>query len=327
VPGSGVAGSCAGWLRWPPSRPSRSWRRASGGCARVSSRRASGSLLLPPRPWRAQAQPRRRPITPEQKDKLEQAARLRETGERHVRRREYAKSRQPLRQAIVLMDDVLREAPDGEAATAALYEKYRCYQLLGDYLSRESCFRSYVRQIRERDGDEAAARALLEDAQRLVGQGDTESAGRRVERAVALCPTQRVKIAAHVLLATAAERERLLDLAYSQYQMALAQNPSGRLTARIHRNMISINERRGKFDAAIADAEALCAVPQEQISLEDAIGHRCLLAHLYKHKGQTWRAIRVLHEVIANHEPEHTRYAQRELQRLLSTAVDKEILK
>jgi len=282
---------------------------------------ASSKGLAAPRRG-AHPQLRRRPITPEQKEKLEQAARLRETGARHVRRREYAESRQPLRQAIVLTDDVLREAPGGQAGAAALYEKYRCYQLLGDYLARESCLRDHLRAIRQSDGDEAAGRALLEDARRLIRERDFETAGRRLERALALCPAGKTALAAHLLMAQAAERQGLHDLACSQYEMALAQGPPPALAARMYRAMISTSTRNGNFDLAVEHAEKLCALPEEGIAPADRVVHLWILARLYAQRGSTGQAVRLLRHAIDEHKPKDTELARLELQALADRTLD-----
>jgi len=240
---------------------------------------ASSKRLAAPRRG-AHPQLRRRPITPEQKEKLEQAARLWETGARHVRRREYAD------------------------------------QLLGDYLARESCLRDHLRAIRQSDGDEAAARALLEDARRLIRERDLDTAGRRLERALALCPSGPVALSAHLAMASAAERQGLRELACSQYEMALAQGPPPALAARTYRAMISTSTRNRNFDLAVEHAEKLCALPEEEIAPRDRVVHRWLLARLYMQRGRTADAARELGKVVAAYEPRHTELARLELARI-----------
>jgi len=84
--------------------------------------------------------------------------------------------------------------------------------------------------------------------------------------------------------------------------------------------------RRGPVGAAIADAEALCALPEDAIPLGDRVVHQCLLAHLHARKGDTAQSTRVLRRVIAAHGREHTRYAQLQLQRMLVGAVETGLL-
>ena len=246
------------------------------------------------------------PVTPQQQKLLDEAGRLREVGRRHVQQRQYDKAEEPLRKAVALMDGLLAQTSDGDAALAALYEKYRCHQLLGEYLARESCLRSYLQAVRERDGDEAAGRALLEDARRLLRLRDYEAAGRRFERALALCPSGKTALAAHLLMAQAAERQRLYHLAYSQYGMALAQSPPPALAARMYRSMISASTRNGNHKLALQHAEALCALPARGIEPSDRVVHRWLLARLYSQAGRTVDAARELRKAIAAHGPQHT---------------------
>ena len=285
------------------------------------ARPAPASASRAGRPSRIVHQSVPAPITSEQQKLLDEAARLREVGRRHVRAHHHDQAEKPLRQAVALMDGLLAQSSDGDAALAAVYEKYRCHQLLGEYLARESCLRSYVHRVRERDGKEAAGRALLEDARRLIRERDLETAGRRLERALGLCPTGRVAVAAHLTMASAAERQGLHDLAYSQYGMALAQGPPPALAARMYRAMISTSTRNRNFDLALEHAEKLCALPAQGVPPRDRVLHYWLLARLYVEKGRTAEAVRGLREVIAEYGPQHTELARLELERIAERAV------
>jgi len=279
-----------------------------------------------PRPSRIvhQSAPAPAPITPEQQKLLAEAARLREVGRRRVRARQYEKAEEPLRQALGLLQGLLARSPDGDAASAALYEVYRCQQLLGHYLAREEAFRRYIALVREQEGREAAGRVLLADAHRLVRERDPDTAGRRLQEALALCPQGRVAFAAHVLMGLAAEKEQMFHLAYSQYVQALAFDPPPALAAKIYRNMVHANVRCGRIDAAIEDAEALCALPEHAIPLEDRVVHQCLLAHLHSRQGGEAASMRVLRQVIDRYGPDHTRYAQAQLRLVVAKTLDQE---
>ena len=265
-----------------------------------------------------------RAITPEQQQWLAAAARLRETGERLVRQRRYGDAEGPLRQAVAQMDRLLSASPRGAAARAAWYEKYRCHGLLGEYLEGEDSLRRYVGDIRTREGDEAAGHALLDDARRLLRRRNVTAAARRLEDALTLCPTGPVALAAHLTLARAAERQGLADLAYSQYHLALAQNPSPALAARMYRSMISTSTRNGKVDLAVEHAEKLCALPAGEVAPADRVVHRWILARLYADKGQSARAAKLLRAVVAEHDGEHTQIARLELSHLAEKMMDLE---
>ena len=263
-----------------------------------------------------------KPITPEQRSKLDEAKRLREEGRRLVRARDLKKAEVPLRNAIQAMQALVAEVPGSEAATAALYEQYRCYELLGEHFHRDTCFEAYIGTMRSRDGVEGVARAIVEDARRLIAEGASDSACRRLESVLALHPRNQLAIAAHVLMGTAAEQKRLYDLASSQYDMALALGPPPALAARLYRSMISTSTRRGNFDAALKYAEALCALPEDGISPEDRVIHKWLLARLYARKGQTARATALLRDVAQKDAPERTELARAELRNMAEKAVD-----
>ncbi len=290
---------------------------------------APGQAPAAPRPTRIarHSVPAPAPISPEQQKLLDEAARLRGSGRRHLQARQYDRAEGPLREAVALMDGLLANASDTEAASAALYEKYRCHELLGEYLERESAFRAYLRDLRRDQGDEAAARELVQDARRLICTGDSETAGRRLEQALALTPNGPVAVAAHAVMASAAERQRLFDLAHSQYRMALQEKPPPRLAAAIYRNMIALNAYRGRLDAAVADAEVLCALPREGLPPQDCVRHRCLLARLHRRSGETGKAVRLLRSLVAEHPIEHTRVARFELESLVHDMVEKEVFK
>ena len=193
--------------------------------------------------------------------------------------------------------------------------------MLGDYLARESCFRDHLRAIRQSDGDEAAGRALLADARRLIRERDLDTAGRRLERALALCPSGPVALSAHLAMASAAERQGLRDLACSQYEMALAQGPPPALAARMYRSMISTSTRNGNFKLALQHAEGLCALPEESIAPSERVVHCWLLARLHARAGRTAKAARLLRQMIVEHEPQHTELARLELKSLAEKAV------
>ena len=268
-----------------------------------------------------------KPITPEQRAKLDDAKRLREEGQRLVRARDFKKAEVPLRNAIRAMQALVAEAPGGEAATAALYEQYRCHELLGEHFHRDTCFEAYIGTVRSRDGVEGVARAMVEDARRLIAEGGSDSACRRLEGVLALHPKGQLAIAAHVLMGTAAEQKRLYDLASSQYDMALALGPPPALAARLYRSMISTSTRRGNFDAALKYAEALCALPEDGISPEDRVIHQWLLARLYANKGQTAKAMNILQGVIARYTPTQADLARLQLSALAEKVIDVDVLR
>ena len=141
---------------------------------------------------------------------------------------------------------------------------------------------------------------------------------------MALCPAGKTALAAHLLMAQAAERQGLHDLACSQYEMALAQGPPPALAARMYRAMISTSARNGNYDLALEHAERLCALPDGGIAPRDRVVHHWLLARLQAHKGRTAEAVRVLRDAIAKHEPEHTELARLELESMAERALDME---
>ena len=140
-------------------------------------------------------------------------------------------------------------------------------------------------------------------------------------------PRAGLAVAAHVLLGIAAEREQMLDLAYSHYELALRLDPRPELAAKIRRNLVSLDARRGRWESAIAHAEALSQPPKVAVSLEQRVADQCLLAHLHARKGDAIRSVQLLRGVIAAHDPDYTKYARAQLDRLVATTIDAEALR
>ncbi|NQT53073.1 hypothetical protein HQ576_13530 [bacterium] len=262
------------------------------------------------------------PITPKQKQKLAEAARLREQGHRLTRQRKYKEAEKPLQQALRLVGGILDGRPGADATEAALYEEYRCYEILGDYMAREDSFKAYVALVQRRGGKDAAGRLLLRDAHRLIRQRDLAVAGRRLNSALVLFPEGRIAIAAHVLLGLAAERQRLHDLAHSQYQVALAMKPPPPLAINICRAMLSLSAAQGRTDAALADARQLCALAEKHLPPEDRLQPQWLLARLLAEKGKTAQAARLFGTIAAAGKSPMAELADLELQRLADRALD-----
>jgi tetratricopeptide (TPR) repeat protein len=279
------------------------------------------------RPSRIVRQPRPAPapIAPEQQALLDEAARLREIGRQHIQARDYDKADKPLREAVVLMERLSAEAEGGEAATAAAYETYRCYELLGDYLKRESAFRGYIRVVRRRRGEGAAARAILRDARRLASQGNQEAAARRAHAAFKLRPRGPVAAWAHLIIAAAAEREGLRHLAVQHYQAALGEDPPQDVAVRVRRNIIVHQASSGALSQAVLQAKVLCrASDQGTCSPDDRVINYCLLARLHAKDGDLPAAVRVLQHAAATSAPAQARVARRELRKVFP-ALDREI--
>ncbi len=259
-----------------------------------------------------------------QEEQLGRATELRERAQKHLSKQEFAEAEAPLREAIGLMRALLGQSHHGEAALKAQFELYRCYELLGDDYQRERAFRDYIERIRARDGKKAAARALVDDSRRLIREGNLTLAGRRLEQVLVICPTGREAMAAHVFVARAHERASQFDSAYKQYQAALALKPSPRLAAGIRRNMMAIKANQGKFDAAIADAEALCALPAEAFTPVERVTHQAALAALHTRKGDAGSAIHILRQTIAESDPQHAKDAKLQLERTLARITERE---
>jgi tetratricopeptide (TPR) repeat protein len=253
---------------------------------------------------------------------LGEVARLREQGHRLVRRRKYNEAEKPLRQGLQLVQRILDERPGAETKEKALYQEYRCYELLGRPIAREDSFKAYLALVRRRGGDDAAGRVLVEDGHRLIRQRDMTVAGRRLNRALVLCPKGRTAVAAHVLLGLAAERQLLYDLAHSQYQTALAMKPPPELAVKIARTMLSISAAQDRTDAALADARKLCALADEHLPPKDRLQPQWLLARLLAEKGKTVQAARLFRGIAAAGHSPMAQVARLELQRLAGAALD-----
>ncbi|HRT95181.1 MAG TPA: hypothetical protein P5532_12210 [Planctomycetota bacterium] len=317
------------------------WSRWTGPAARPATQMAEGPAPVDirpgqvfPTPAKSAAEERRsqkqaianhvkrepavkRTVARDWKHSLEEVARLREEGTRYASGNDYEKAQRLLRRAITLAEGILREAPQAKTVERSHYEQYLCYEALGEHLMRESSFCAYLRAIQETGGKEAAAWALLEDAQRLVQSGATYTSGERVERALALGPSPRLKLAGHVILASCAERRELWDLALSQYQAALDEGPEAELAARILGKMITLNMHQDRLPAALASAEALCALSREGFPKRECILQDQWLAHLYARNGSVAKAVLVLRETIKRYGPgDDTYMAQLQLNRI-----------
>ena len=265
------------------------------------------------------------PVSPGQMDQLRQAVRLRKSALRHHRLKDYVKAEASARKTIKMILNVLAETPDGEVAVAADYQLYRCYELLGEDHKRERSFERYIQGLTERDGKQAAAQVLLEDGRRLFRENSLSRARARLEHALALCPSGRPAVYAHVLLAIAHERAKLFDEARDHYKHALALKPSAKWAADIKKNLILLDSGRGYLDAAIAKAKALCQTPQEGLPVGDRVNQQYLLAQLYKAKGDTLSSTAVLQDIVAKYDPKYSRAARGHLKTMLDELADKEM--
>ena len=207
------------------------------------------------------------------------------------------------------MNKLLVRSADGEVATAALYEKYRCHKLLGEYLEREDALRAYVQTVRQREGDAVAATALVRDARGLIRECDTASAGLRLERALALCPTGPVAIAAHMVMGVGAERAKQYHMAESEYRMALALGPPVKARAAIHQKLMLVKAKWRDYDAAIEEARTLCSLPGQAVTARSRVVHQCYLARLYAESGEHAKAVQVLREAIDRWSAERPGFA------------------
>ena len=266
------------------------------------------------------------PVSPGQMDQLRQAVRLRKSALRHHRLKDPVKAEELARKAIKIILNVLAETPDGQVAVAADYQLYRCYELIGADHQREGRFKRYIIGLTARDGKQAAVQALLEDGRRLH-ENSLIRVRARLEWALAVCPSGRSAVYAHVLLGVAHERAGLFDKTKEHYKHALALKPSVKWAAGIRKNLILLESGRGYLDAAIAEAKVLCQTPQQGLPVGDRANQHYLLAELYNAKGDTVRATVVLQDIVAKYDPKYSRAAKGYLKRMLDEVADKEMSK
>ena len=248
---------------------------------------------------------------------------LRDHAEHNIKARHFGEAvRDDLTNAKRLARTLITAVPDSQTALKAQYELYRCYELLGEDYQRERAFKGYIEQIRARDGKQAAAKALVVDAHRLTLRTQLGRAGRRLARALELCPTGPIGALAHALQAGAHERQRAFGRAYREYQMALELKPSLKLESSIRYRMVKIKVLQGQLDTAIAEARALCMLPEDPDGPGKRAMHQCLLARIYERKGDLVSAVREFNSAIAQSDPVYSDYAATQIKRLRAKAMD-----
>jgi len=287
-----------------------------------------------PSETRMVARPEARGLEPERRPKLgrppaeimKEIVALRSRAERSIEARQFGEAVQnDLTNAKRLARTLITAEPDCPTALKARFELYRCYELLGEDYQRERAFKDYIEQILGKGGEEAAARALVDDGRRLMQKGNSTIAGRRLNSALKSCSTGPVAIAARLLLAKAYEGSELHDSAYREYKEAIVLNPPAKVAAGIYERMVVINTRRRKFAAAIGDAEALCRLPDDDFPQLDRVIHHCRLARLYERNGDVVASVRVLRNVIAECESPANDVAKVALMRIQRRTIGKEI--
>jgi len=172
-----------------------------------------------------------------------------------------------LSEAIRLATGVIAAEPDSEAGLIALYEKYRCYEMLGERVEAEGLFSKYISEVKRLKGAGAACKALAKDGYRQ-GRIGTALDYERFSAMLALAPddtTVAKALYARCAVFGVSDRDRYRR----ELRKAIAAEPHGPVARGAYRRLISADIGRLSGDRqnealrkeTLTDCEGLLALP------------------------------------------------------------------
>lgn len=262
-----------------------------------------------------------KPVSPDWTAKIRAARRLRTRASVLLRRQKDDEAYSLLQRAAKSLEDMLGEAPNGDAPPTIHYEMYRCYDALMDTMLRENAFRRYIEGLTERDGNEAACSALLQEAQRLSSAGEHRRADQCVEIVLARKPTQPTAIRSFELLANFALRRRDVDSALLHYRAVLDIDPPAAVASATQRRMVRMELNAGWVNLALRDAENFWATAKEGVSDRYRVEELRLWARAHEQAGDTASATKILLRITKDFDRRITARARRDMNRIIDAIV------